>query len=53
VEAVAKVQTELRSAAQALIALTLELFDILIEEYDARWATRRDRAASVRDWEKR
>lgn len=51
-EAVAKVRTELRSNAQALIDLALELFDILFEEYDARWAARRDRATTVRDWEK-
>ncbi len=43
-EAVATVRTELRSTAQALIDLALELFDILFEEYDARWAARRDRA---------
>lgn len=51
-EAVTTVRTEMRGAAQALIELTLDLFDILIDEYDQRWATRRDRATSVRDWEK-
>jgi hypothetical protein len=49
---VAKVQTEMRTTAQAFIDLTLELFDIVINEYDAPWAARRDRATSVRDREK-
>jgi hypothetical protein len=51
-EAVAKVQKEMRIAGQSLIDLGLDLFDILIDEYDARWAARRNRATSVRDWEK-
>jgi hypothetical protein len=51
-DAVATVRTELRAAASALIELTLDLFDILIDEYDTRWAARRDRARSVRDWER-
>jgi hypothetical protein len=51
-EAVAKVEGEMRAAAQGLIDLALDLFDILIGEYDARWAVRRDRVRTVRDWEK-
>ena len=49
-EAVAKGRTELRSTAQALTDLALQLFGIVFEEYDVRWAARRGRATSVRDW---
>ena len=51
-EAVSTVRSEMRAASHALIALTLDLFDILIDEYDQRWAARRDRAKNIREWEK-
>jgi len=50
--AVKTVRTEMRDNAQALIELALDLFDLLFDEYDERWAARRDRAENVRDWEK-
>jgi hypothetical protein len=50
--AVGAVRQEMRKNAMALIELALDLFDTLFDEYDARWAARRDRATDVRDWEK-
>jgi hypothetical protein len=51
-EAVKTVRTEMRATARALIDAILDLFEILRDEYDSRWTMRRDRAKSVRDWEK-
>jgi hypothetical protein len=51
-QAVSTVQSEMRMLAHDLIELTLELFELLELELAAHWAARRDRVASVRDWEK-
>lgn len=50
--AVETVRTEMRQSASELIDLALDLFDLLEPEYDRRWAGHRDRARSVREWER-
>jgi hypothetical protein len=49
-QTISTVRTKTRTGAHDLIDLTLELFDLLEPEFDARWAARRHRASSVRDW---